>query len=87
MELNPSALYVQPSGKQENAELVKPDLRLQQKSVDARSETATSKLDGDELCDQVGVWLWHSYCSVKLAPNMYCFSLMQVFCGVGFLPL
>ncbi|NWZ52905.1 TDRD5 protein, partial [Haliaeetus albicilla] len=52
MELNPSALYVQPSGKQENAELVKPDLRLQQKSVDAGSETATSKLDGDELCDQ-----------------------------------
>ncbi|KFP93485.1 Tudor domain-containing protein 5, partial [Haliaeetus albicilla] len=49
MELNPSALYVQPSGKQENAELVKPDLRLQQKSVDAGSETATSKLDGDEL--------------------------------------
>ncbi|NXW13422.1 TDRD5 protein, partial [Circaetus pectoralis] len=52
MELNPLALYVQPSGKQENAELVKPDLRLKQKSVDAGSETATSKLDGDELCDQ-----------------------------------
>ncbi|XP_049664055.1 tudor domain-containing protein 5 isoform X2 [Accipiter gentilis] len=52
MELNPSALYVQPSGKQENAELVKPDLHLQQKSVDAGSETATSKLDSDELCDQ-----------------------------------
>uniref|UniRef100_A0A8B9MUG9 Tudor domain-containing protein 5 n=1 Tax=Accipiter nisus TaxID=211598 RepID=A0A8B9MUG9_9AVES len=84
MELNPSALYVQPSGEQENAELVKPDLHLQQKSVDAGSETATSKLDSDELCDQVGVWLWHSYYSVKLAPNMYCFSLMQVFCGVGF---
>ncbi|NXS69744.1 TDRD5 protein, partial [Pandion haliaetus] len=52
MELNPSALYVQPSGKQENAEPVEPDLCLQQKSVDADSETATSKLDGDELCDQ-----------------------------------
>uniref|UniRef100_A0A8B9MWQ1 Tudor domain-containing protein 5 n=1 Tax=Accipiter nisus TaxID=211598 RepID=A0A8B9MWQ1_9AVES len=52
MELNPSALYVQPSGEQENAELVKPDLHLQQKSVDAGSETATSKLDSDELCDQ-----------------------------------
>ncbi|XP_052658140.1 tudor domain-containing protein 5 [Harpia harpyja] len=52
MELNPSALYVQPSGKQDNAELVKPDLCLQQKSLDAGSETATSKLDGDELCDQ-----------------------------------
>ncbi|XP_009574942.1 PREDICTED: tudor domain-containing protein 5 [Fulmarus glacialis] len=50
-ELNPSALYVQPSGKQENAELVEPDLRLQQESL-ADSETASSKLDGDELCDQ-----------------------------------
>ncbi|KFV15212.1 Tudor domain-containing protein 5, partial [Tauraco erythrolophus] len=29
-ELNPSALYVQPSGKQENAELVETDLHLQQ---------------------------------------------------------
>ncbi|XP_075013176.1 tudor domain-containing protein 5 [Calonectris borealis] len=54
-ELNPSALYVQPSGKQENAELVEPDLRLQQESLDAESETASSKLDGDELCDQP----WH----------------------------
>ncbi|NWH26260.1 TDRD5 protein, partial [Grus americana] len=54
-ELNPSALYVQPSGKQENAELVEPDLRLQQESLDADSETATSKLDEDELCDQE----WH----------------------------
>ncbi|NXR01918.1 TDRD5 protein, partial [Sagittarius serpentarius] len=55
MELNPSALYIQPSGKQENAELVEPDLCLQQKPLDADSETATSKLDGDELCDQQ----WH----------------------------
>ncbi|XP_075616522.1 tudor domain-containing protein 5 isoform X2 [Balearica regulorum gibbericeps] len=54
-ELNPLALYVQPSGKQENAELVEPDLRLQQESLDADSETATSKLDEDELCDQE----WH----------------------------
>ncbi|NXE75295.1 TDRD5 protein, partial [Cochlearius cochlearius] len=51
-ELNPSALYVQPSGKQENAELLEPDLRLQQESLDADSETASSKLDVDELCDQ-----------------------------------
>ncbi|KFP30933.1 Tudor domain-containing protein 5, partial [Colius striatus] len=29
-ELNPSALYIQPSEKQENAEQVKPDLRMQQ---------------------------------------------------------
>ncbi|XP_059678247.1 tudor domain-containing protein 5 [Gavia stellata] len=54
-ELNPSALYIQPSGKQENAELVEPDLCLQQESVDADSETASSKLGGDELCDQQ----WH----------------------------
>ncbi|KAM9280647.1 tudor domain-containing protein 5 [Cariama cristata] len=54
-ELNPSALYLQPSGKQENAELVEPDLGLQQESLDADSETATSKLNGDELCDQQ----WH----------------------------
>ncbi|NXB08370.1 TDRD5 protein, partial [Cnemophilus loriae] len=48
-ELNPSALYVQPSGKQENAEVVEPDLHLQQESQDADSETATLKLDGAEL--------------------------------------
>ncbi|NWW87646.1 TDRD5 protein, partial [Rhynochetos jubatus] len=54
-ELNPSALYVQPSGKQENAELVEPDLCLQQEPLDVDSERATSKLDGDELCDQQ----WH----------------------------
>ncbi|NWI00568.1 TDRD5 protein, partial [Tichodroma muraria] len=34
-ELNPSALYVQPSGKQGNAEVVESDLRLQQESRDA----------------------------------------------------
>ncbi|KAF2976381.1 hypothetical protein EK904_003625 [Melospiza melodia maxima] len=37
-ELNPSALYVQPSGKQGNAEVVEPDLRLQQQSRDADNE-------------------------------------------------
>ncbi|NXF66362.1 TDRD5 protein, partial [Ciccaba nigrolineata] len=52
-ELNPSALYVQPSGKQENVELVEPGLCLQQESLGADSETATSKQDGDELCDQL----------------------------------
>ncbi|XP_030351674.1 tudor domain-containing protein 5 [Strigops habroptila] len=54
-ELNPLALYVQPSEKWENAELVEPDLCLQQESLDADSATATSKLGGDELCDQQ----WH----------------------------
>ncbi|XP_066411297.1 tudor domain-containing protein 5 [Molothrus aeneus] len=48
-ELNPSALYVQPSGKQGNAEVVEPDLRLQQESQDAGRETATLKLNGAEL--------------------------------------
>ncbi|XP_054142074.1 tudor domain-containing protein 5 [Melozone crissalis] len=48
-ELNPSALYVQPSGKQGNAEVVEPDLRLQQQSRDADSETETLKLNGAEL--------------------------------------
>ncbi|XP_010153653.1 PREDICTED: tudor domain-containing protein 5, partial [Eurypyga helias] len=51
-ELNPSALYVQPSGKQENTELVEPDVCLQQESLDVDSERAPSKLDGDELCGQ-----------------------------------
>ncbi|XP_065504975.1 tudor domain-containing protein 5 [Caloenas nicobarica] len=53
-ELNPSALYVQASGMQ-NAEPVEPGPGLQQESLDTDSETATSKLDGDELCDQQ----WH----------------------------
>ncbi|NWV71384.1 TDRD5 protein, partial [Malurus elegans] len=51
-ELNPSALYIQPSGKQENAEVVEPDFRLQQESRDSGRETAASKLNGAELCDQ-----------------------------------
>ncbi|NXE22114.1 TDRD5 protein, partial [Ardeotis kori] len=57
-ELNPSALYVQPSGKQENAELEEPDLCSQQESLDVDSETATSKSDEDEQCDQVGKEAW-----------------------------
>ncbi|NXA73367.1 TDRD5 protein, partial [Thryothorus ludovicianus] len=48
-ELNPSALYVQPSGKQGSAEMVEPDLCLQQESRDAHSETASLKLRGAEL--------------------------------------
>ncbi|XP_062458282.1 tudor domain-containing protein 5 isoform X1 [Pezoporus occidentalis] len=54
-ELNPLALYVQPRENWENAELVEPDLCLQQESLDADNATATSKLDGNELCDQQ----WH----------------------------
>ncbi|NXO41494.1 TDRD5 protein, partial [Locustella ochotensis] len=49
-ELNPSALYcVQPSAKEGNAEVVEPDLCLQQESREADSETATLRLDGTEL--------------------------------------
>ncbi|KAM7046230.1 tudor domain-containing protein 5 isoform 2-T2 [Acridotheres tristis] len=48
-KLNPSALYVQPSGKQGNPRVVEPDLCLQQESQDEDSETATLKLDGAEL--------------------------------------
>ncbi|NXV70707.1 TDRD5 protein, partial [Atlantisia rogersi] len=51
-ELNPSALYVQPSGNQENAELVEPDFGLQQESSDADNKPASSKLNGDEPCDE-----------------------------------
>ncbi|NXV32191.1 TDRD5 protein, partial [Rissa tridactyla] len=54
-ELNPSALYVRPSEKQENAELVEPDLCLRQESLDADGEAARSKLGRAELCDQQ----WH----------------------------
>ncbi|NXP52227.1 TDRD5 protein, partial [Heliornis fulica] len=50
-ELNPSALYIQPRGKQESAEQVKPDLHLQQESLDVDNK-ASSKLNGDKLCDQ-----------------------------------
>ncbi|NXR14898.1 TDRD5 protein, partial [Semnornis frantzii] len=48
MELNPLALYIQPSGQQKNAEVVEPDLSLPQESLDAESETASSELDGSE---------------------------------------
>nr|XP_009671025.1 PREDICTED: tudor domain-containing protein 5 [Struthio camelus australis] len=51
-ELNPLALYVQPSAKQESAGLVEPDLHLQQESLDTDSGTASSRLDRGELCDQ-----------------------------------
>ncbi|KAM6262681.1 tudor domain-containing protein 5 [Porphyrio hochstetteri] len=54
-ELNPSALYVQPSGNQEHAELEEPDLCLQQESLDADSEPASPKLNGGEPCDEE----WH----------------------------
>ncbi|OWK60945.1 Tudor domain-containing protein 5 [Lonchura striata] len=48
-ELNPSALYVQPSGMQGNAEVMEPDLHLQQESRDSDSGTVTLKLNGAEL--------------------------------------
>ncbi|NWW44983.1 TDRD5 protein, partial [Pedionomus torquatus] len=51
-ELNPSALYIQAIGKQENAELVEPDFCLQQESLDADNEKTSSKLDRNELCEQ-----------------------------------
>ncbi|NWS37899.1 TDRD5 protein, partial [Probosciger aterrimus] len=54
-DLNPLALYVQPSEKWENAELVEPDLCLQQESLEADSAIATLKLGWDEPCDQH----WH----------------------------
>ncbi|NXE49433.1 TDRD5 protein, partial [Casuarius casuarius] len=54
-ELNPLALYVQPSAKQESAGLVEPDLPLQQESLDVDSGTASSRLNRGELCDQE----WH----------------------------
>lgn len=55
--MNSLALYVQPSAKQESAELVEPDLCLQQDSVGADNEASSSRLDEDELCNQVGIWL------------------------------
>ncbi|XP_010714091.1 tudor domain-containing protein 5 isoform X1 [Meleagris gallopavo] len=51
-ELNSLALYVQPSAKQESAELVEPDLCLQQDSVGTDNEASSSRLDEDELCNQ-----------------------------------
>ncbi|NXU72892.1 TDRD5 protein, partial [Oreotrochilus melanogaster] len=54
-ELNPSALYLQPSGKEEDAELGEPDLSLQLESLDVDNEIARLKLDKNDLCDQP----WH----------------------------
>ncbi|NXM84540.1 TDRD5 protein, partial [Oenanthe oenanthe] len=48
-ELNPSALYVQPSGKQGIAGVVEPDLCLQQESQDEDRETTNLKLGRAEL--------------------------------------
>ncbi|NWR76597.1 TDRD5 protein, partial [Centropus unirufus] len=53
-ELNPSALYLQPCRKQEKAEPVEPDLDLQQGSLEDDGEGVSSKLDDDELWEQVG---------------------------------
>ncbi|NWI21643.1 TDRD5 protein, partial [Crypturellus soui] len=54
-ELNPLALYVQSSAKQENAGVLEPNLPLQQESLGAESGTASSRLQEGELCDQE----WH----------------------------
>ncbi|XP_031451457.1 tudor domain-containing protein 5 isoform X3 [Phasianus colchicus] len=51
-ELNSLALYVHPGAKQESAELVEPDLCLQQDSVGADNEASSSRLDENELCNQ-----------------------------------
>ncbi|KAM8805415.1 tudor domain-containing protein 5 [Eudromia elegans] len=51
-ELNPLALYVQPSAKQESAGVVEPDHPLQQESLGADSGRTSSNLDKGELCDQ-----------------------------------
>ncbi|OXB53310.1 hypothetical protein ASZ78_014787 [Callipepla squamata] len=68
-ELNPSALYVQPSAKQESTELVEPDLCLQQDSLCADDEGSSSRLGRDELCDQMDVCLWHNCHSAESAPE------------------
>ncbi|XP_062437677.1 tudor domain-containing protein 5 [Rhea pennata] len=54
-ELNPLALYVQPSAKQGSAGLGEPDVPLQQECLCVDNGTASSSLDGGELCDQE----WH----------------------------
>ncbi|KGL78126.1 Tudor domain-containing protein 5, partial [Tinamus guttatus] len=48
-ELNPLALYVQPGAKQENADVVEPDLPLQQQPLGAKKGIASSRLDEGEL--------------------------------------
>lgn len=69
-ELNLSALYTQPNAKQEDSELVEPDSCLQQEFLDADKETSSLRLDEDELCDQVGIWLGHGHHSMKSAPGV-----------------
>lgn len=69
-ELNLSALYTQPNAKEEDSELVEPDFCLQQEFLDADKETSSSRLDEDELCDQVGIWLGHGHCLVKSTPGV-----------------
>lgn len=68
--MNPLALYVQPSAKQESAELVEPDLCLQQDSLCADNEASSSRLDEDELCNQVGIWLWNNRHSMESTPEV-----------------
>ncbi|XP_067156697.1 tudor domain-containing protein 5 [Apteryx mantelli] len=80
-ELNPLALYVQPSAKQESAGLMEPDLPLQQESLDVDSGTASSRLDRGELCDQDGA---------KLSPGMPYLEPVYTgsdFCNKNGLPL
>uniref|UniRef100_A0A8C2UH77 Tudor domain-containing protein 5 n=1 Tax=Coturnix japonica TaxID=93934 RepID=A0A8C2UH77_COTJA len=69
-ELNPLALYVQSSAKQESAELAGPDLCLQQDSLGADNEASSSRLDREELCNQVGIWLWCSHHSKESTPEV-----------------
>ncbi|NWI74936.1 TDRD5 protein, partial [Dryoscopus gambensis] len=80
-ELNPSALYIQPSGKQGNAEVVEPDLCLQQESRDADSETATSKLDGAKLNSLCHFHHW--FCVGLLRDETAADSLLREGCLVS----
>ncbi|XP_069718177.1 tudor domain-containing protein 5 [Phaenicophaeus curvirostris] len=67
-EVNPSALYLEPSRKQENAEPVEPHLRLQQESLNINSDIASSKLDEDELWEQVR---WHLSAEEELEEDVW----------------
>ncbi|NXD15264.1 TDRD5 protein, partial [Nothocercus nigrocapillus] len=66
-ELNPLALYVKPSAKQESAGVVEPNLPLQQESLDAKSGTASSRLDEGELCGQE----WHFSADKEIWDDMW----------------
>ncbi|NXA42111.1 TDRD5 protein, partial [Eudromia elegans] len=66
-ELNPLALYVQPSAKQESAGVVEPDHPLQQESLGADSGRTSSNLDKGELCDQE----WHSSADKEIWDDMW----------------